>query len=110
MKEVNSERIAVDLDAIRQKYSKNELATICAEITGKLCSKAEELSELFMSLKRVYPDLIAVCDFSLICVVTASPFQESPFQTLLGTNEGIGKAAQEIIKALQEVAHDKETA
>ena len=104
MKEVNSERIKVDLDAIYQKYSKDELATICTEITSKLCSKADELSGLFMSLKNAYPELIAVCDFSLICVVTASPFEEPPLQVLLGTNEGIGKAAQGIIKALQEVA------
>lgn len=112
MKEVNSEKIKVSLGDVLQKYSKDELATICQEISHKMCDKADELSQLFDSLHKAYPEIFGLVDFSLICTFTATPFADCdpPFLNMQGTKEGIGIAATGITKALQEMANDKETA
>lgn len=112
MKEVNSEKIKVSLGDVLQKYSKDELATICSKITREICSKADELGQLFNSLHKTYPEVFGLVDFSLICTFTAGPFpaDDPPFLCMLGTKEGISNAAQGIIQSLKEVANDEETA
>ena len=106
MKEVNSEKIKVNLKDVLQKYSKEELATICQEISHKVCDKADELVQLFNTLRDAYPEIFGLVDFSLICTFTAAPFADSdpPFLNMQGTQQGVGMAAQGIIKALQEIA------
>lgn len=112
MKEVNSEKIKVSLGDVLQKYSKDELATICSKITREVCSKADELGQLFNSLHKTYPEVFGLIDFSLICTFTAGPFpaEDAPFLCMLGTQEGIVKASQGIIAGLKEMSDDKETA
>lgn len=112
MKEVNSEKIKVSLRDTLEKYSKDELATICSEITREVCNKADELSQLVNSLHKTYPEVFGLLDFSLICTFTAAPFSadEAPFLCMLGTQEGIAKASQGIIAGLKETSDDKATA
>lgn len=113
MSKVNStEKIKVSLRDTLQKYSKEELATICAEITREVCDKADELSQLVNSLHKTYPEVFGLVDFGLICTFTGSvfPVGEAPFLCMLGTKEGIAKASQGIIASLKEIGNDKETA
>lgn len=112
MKEVNSKKIKVSLGDVLQKYSKDELATICSKITREICSKADELGQLFNSLHKTYPEVFGLIDFSLICTFTSGPFpaDDPPFLCMLGTKEGIAKASQGIIASLKEIGNDKETA
>lgn len=112
MKEVNSEKIKVSLGDTLKKYSKDELATICSEITREVCNKADELGQLVNSLHRTYPDVFGLVDFSLICTFTANAFPagEAPFLCMLGTQEGIANAATGIIAGLKEINDDKKTA
>ena len=99
-----AEKIKVDKEALLSKHSKEELATICSMIAGKLCDKANELQELFTSLKNTYPDIFCLVDFGLICTVTSTPTSQPIFEAVTGTPEGITKAAKEIISALRGVA------
>lgn len=110
MKDVSAEKIKVNLGDTLQKYSKDELSTICAAITRKVCEKADELSQLVNSLHKTYPDIFGLADFSLICTFTATAFPvgEAPFLCMLGTEEGIANAAQGIIAGLKEMHNDKE--
>lgn len=112
MKEVSSEMVSASIKSILQKYSKDEVATICAEISRKVCDKADELGQLFKALKDTYPEIFCLVDFSLICTFTATPFADCdpPFLCMLGTKNGISNAAQGIIQSLKEIANDEETA
>ena len=114
MKEVSSEKIRVTFRDILQKYSKDEIATICTEITDKLCDKADELGQLFRTLQEAYPEIFGLVGFSLICTFTADayPAGEAPFLCMLGTQEGIARAGANIIAGFKEIgnSHDKETA
>lgn len=111
MSKVNStEKIKVSLRDVLQKYSKDELATICAEITREVCSKADELGQLVNKLRTTYPEIFGLVDFSLICTFTGSAFPvgEAPLLCMQGTQEGIARAAQGIIAGLKEINNDKE--
>ena len=112
MKELKSEKVKVSLGDTLQKYSKDELATICAEITREVCNKADELGQLVNKLHTTYPEVFGLVDFGLICTFTASvfPVGEAPFLCMLGTKEGISNAATGIIAGLREIHNDKETA
>lgn len=113
MSKVNStEKIKVSLRDALQKYSKDELATICAEITREVCNKADELGQLVNKLHTTYPEVFGLVDFGLICTFTGSAFPvgEAPFLCMLGTKEGISNAAQGIIAGLKEIDNDKATA
>lgn len=106
MKEVSSEKVRLNVGDILSKYSKEEIATICCEITEKLRDKADELGQLYRALHEAYPEIFGLVDFSLICTVTASAFEvgNAPITCMLGTQEGIAKAAQGIIMGLKEIA------
>ena len=110
MKEVSSEKVILNADDILSKYSKDEITTICSEITAKLRDKADELGQLYRSLHDAYPEIFGLVDFSLICTFTASTFPvgKAPFFCMLGTHEGIAKAATDIIAGLKEINNDKE--
>ena len=112
MKEVNSEKIKVSLRDTLQKYSKDELATICSEITREVCTKADELGQLVNKLHATYPEVFGLVDFGLICTFTAAAFPagEAPFLCMLGTKEGISNAATGIIAGIREIGNDEETA
>lgn len=112
MKEASFEKIRVNVGDVLNKYSKDEIATICAEITSKLRDKANELGQLYRSLHEAYPEICDLVDFSLICTVTASAFEvgEAPFLCMLGTQDGIARAVTNIIAGLREIGHDKTTA
>ena len=112
MKEVKTEKVKASLGDILQKYSKDEIATICSEISAKVCNKADELGQLFKALKDSYPEIFCLVDFSLICTFTADAFPtgDAPFLCMLGTKNGISNAAQGIIQSLKEIANDEATA
>lgn len=114
MREVSSEKVRVNLRDILQKYSKDEIATICTEVVSKLTDKADELGQLFRTLQEAYPEIFGLVDFSLICTFTADayPAGEAPFLCMLGTQDGIARAATNIIAGLREISngHDKTTA
>lgn len=116
MKENKSEKIKVNLGDLLKKHSKDELATICEEITHEVCCKADELVQLFNKLHTTYPEIFGLVDFSMICTFTANAFPvgKAPLLCMQGTQEGIARAAQGIIEGLKEVSngavHDKETA
>lgn len=112
MKEVNSEKIKVNLGDLLKKHSKDELATICEEVTYEVCCKADELVQLVNSLHKTYPEVFGLVDFSLICTFTANafPVDKPPLLCMQGTQEGIARAAQGIIASLKEISNDKATA
>lgn len=99
MSKINkSERVCLDMKELMQNYSKEQIASICQEITKKLCSKSEELAQLFQALRKAYPEMFALMDFSVICAVTAAPFTTAniPFCSMLGTERGIAKGVMAI--------------
>lgn len=112
MKEVKVEKIKANLGDTLQKYSKEELATICSEITREVCSKVDELGQLVNKLHTTYPEIFGLVDFGFICTFTASafPVNKAPFLCMLGTKEGISNAAQGIISSLKEMNNAKATA
>lgn len=112
MSKVSSEKVRVNVGDVLNKYSKDEIATICAEITREVCNKADELGQLVNKLRTTYPEVFGLVDFGLICTFTGSafPVDEAPLLCMLGTREGIARAAQGIITGLKEIDNDKETA
>lgn len=85
------------------KFSKEEIAEICAMITTRLRDKVTELQDLFQELRDTYPDFFCLTDFSLICSVTTDAFDDPIALAIQGTPNGIARSAQKIIKALQEI-------
>lgn len=110
MKEHRTEKLNYD-KAFMDSHSSEELADMCENILRQLCTRAEELSELFLKLKDMYPAIFCVADFSLICAISAAPFKDldAPFKVIMGTKPGITNVAQHIIKGLQEANSGPET-
>lgn len=111
MSDYKTERITRDqIEKYLDEHDPAEMSATCAEIVGKLCDKAEEFSNYYMEMKRLYPELFVITDIGMICTVSAAPFARTnkpPVNILLGTTEAITIVSNHIIDAIKEIVNGK---
>ena len=112
----NKMKVHVDLSEDFDKLSTEEHAEITMMCLSKLCSKAEELQELFVQLAKTYGVEMGICDVSMIIQISSPVINNVPFSCTLGTKEGIEHAlltltdriAKQVADIEKEASNDKE--
>lgn len=82
----------VNLKEYFDKMSPEDAATITTMCMDKLCSKAQELKDLYTQLAKTYPIEMGVCDLTCIVQISAKKLPVIPVCGLLGTTDGIKHA------------------
>lgn len=74
------------------KMSPEDSATITTMCMDKLCSKAQELKDLYVQLAKSYGFEMGACDITLLVQVSSPKLPVIPVRGLLGTDDGIKHA------------------
>ena len=98
----------VDLKEGFDKLSAEEHAEIVMMCLSKLCSKAEELQELFIQLVKTYGVEMGICDVSMIIQISSAVLEHTHFNCTLGTKEGIKHAIVSLVDRVTEQVADIE--
>lgn len=85
-------KVNVNLKDYFDKMSPEDSATITTMCMDKICSKAQELKDLYVQLAKSYGVEIGVCDLTLLVQVSSPKLPVIPVRGLLGTTEGIKHA------------------
>lgn len=74
------------------KMSPEDSATITTMCMDKICSKAQELKDLYVQLAKSYGFEMGVCELTLLVQVSSPKLPIIPVRGLLGTDDGIKHA------------------
>ena len=74
------------------KMSPEDSATITTMCIDKICSKAQELKDLYVQLAKSYGFEMGVCELTLLVQVSSPKLPIIPVRGLLGTDDGIKHA------------------
>ena len=88
----NKMKVHVDLSEDFDKLSTEEHAEITMMCLSRLCSKADELKELYTQFAKTYGVEMGICDVSMIVQISSPVINNVPFSCTLGTKEGIKHA------------------
>lgn len=89
-----------------EKMSPEDSATITTMCMDKLCSKAQELKDLYVQLAKSYGIEMGVCELTLLVQVSSPKLPVIPVRGLLGTDEGIKHALAVMMQSgLSELAN-----
>ena len=90
------------------KMSPEDAATITTMCMDKLCSKAQELKDLYVQLAKSYGFEMGVCELTVLVQVSSPKLPVIPVRGLLGTDDGIKHAlAVMMSNGLKELANMK---
>lgn len=74
------------------KMSPEDSATITTMCMDKICSKAQELKDLYVQLAKSYGFEMGVCGLTVLVQVSSPKLPIIPVRGLLGTDDGIKHA------------------
>lgn len=74
------------------KISPEDSATITIMCMDKICSKAQELKDLYTQLAKSYGFEMGVCELTVLVQVSSPKLPVIPVRGLLGTDDGIKHA------------------
>lgn len=105
-------KVNVNLKDYFDKMSPEDSATITTMCMDKLCSKAQELKDLYVQLAKSYGIEMGVCELTVLVQVSSPKLPVIPVRGLLGTDSGIKHAlAAMMTNGLKELANmEKEDA
>lgn len=112
----NKIKVPVDLREDFDKLSTEEHAEITMMCLSKLCSKADELEELYTQFAKTYGVEMGLCGVSMIVQISSPVINNVPFSCTLGTKEGIKHAlltltdrvTEQVADIEKETSNDKE--
>lgn len=113
---MNKMKMKVDLSEGFDKLSTEEHVEITMMCLSRLCSKAEELQELFIQLVKTYGVEMGIVDMSMLVQISSPVINNVPFSCMLGTKEGIEHAlltltdriTKQVAGIKKEASNDKE--
>ena len=105
---INKMKMCVDLKEGFDKLSTEEHAEIVMMCLSKLCSKAEELQELYTQLVKTYGVEMCICDISMVVQVSSAVINYVPCSYTFGTKEGIEHAIVSLVDRVTEQVADIE--
>lgn len=79
----------VNLKDYFDKMNPEDLATITTMCMDKLCSKAQELKDLYVQLAKTYGIEMGLMDITCIVQMSSPKLSVVPVRSLLGTSDGI---------------------
>ena len=79
------------------KMSPEDSATITTMCMDKLCSKVQELKDLYVQLAKSYGFEMGVCELTLLVQVSSPKLPIIPVRGLLGTDDGIKHALAAVV-------------
>lgn len=85
-------KVNMNLKDYFDKMSPEDSATITTMCMDKLCSKAQELKDLYVQLAKSYGIEMGVCEITLLVQVSSPKLPIIPVRGLLGTSDGIKHA------------------
>lgn len=107
--EMEKININVDLKEYFNKMSPEDSAEISIMCLDKICTKAQELKDLYLQLVKSYGIEMGICDITLLVQVSAPALPDIPVRGMLGTPEGIKHALATMMNAgLKELAKIEE--
>ena len=112
----NKMKVSVDLSEDFNKLSTEEHTEITMMCLRKLCSKADELKELYTQFAKTYGVEMGLCGVSMIIQISSPIINNVPFSCTLGTKEGINhalltlrdKVTEHMADIEKEASNDKE--
>lgn len=84
--------VQVNLKDYFDKMNPEDSATITKMCMDKLCSKAQELKDLYIQLAKIYNIEMGLCELTLLVQVSSPKLPAIPIRCLLGTSDGIKHA------------------
>lgn len=104
----------VDLDDYYNKMQSKDSAAITMMCLNKLCTKAQELKDLYTQLARTYSIEMGICDVTLLVQVSSPVLPDTPVRGVFGSLDGIKhaldvmskKGAKDIANMEKEEAND----
>lgn len=103
-------KIDVNLKDYFDKINPDDSANITTMCMDKLCTKAQELKDLYVQLAKTYGIEMGLCEITLLVQVSSPKLPIIPVRGLIGTSDGIKHALAVMMKnGLKELANtDKE--
>lgn len=89
MKEI---KVDMNLKDYFDKMNPEDSAIITTMCMDKLCSKAQELKDLYVQLAKTYGIEMGLMDITCIVQVSSPKLPVVPVRSLLGTSDGIKHA------------------
>lgn len=98
--------VQVNLKDYLDKMNPEDSATITTMCMDKLCSKAQELKDLYVQLVKSYGIEMGLSELTLLVQVSSPKLPIVPARVLLGTSDGIKHALAVMMNSgLKELAN-----
>lgn len=99
-------KVNVNLEDYFDKMKLEDSAIITKMCMDKLCSKVQELKDLYVQLVKTYDIEMSICELTVLVQVSSPKLPVVPVQGLFGTTEGIKHALAVMVNSgLKELAN-----